>query len=88
MELKGIKIGLALTGSHCTMDKIFPQIDRLVDLGAEVYPIISPSVDCSNTRFGEAWEIKEKLILNTGNEIISSIVEAEPIGPQKLFGTK
>lgn len=85
MELKGIKIGLALTGSHCTMDKIFPQIDRLVDLGAEVYPIISPSVDCSNTRFGEAWEIKEKLILNTGKEIIRSIVEAEPIGPQKLF---
>ncbi|MGI5876790.1 MAG: dipicolinate synthase subunit B [Dethiobacteria bacterium] len=85
MDLMGVKIGLALTGSHCTMDQIFPQIDQLRALGAEIFPIISPSVDCSDTRFGDAWEIKEKLALYTGEKIIKSIVEAEPIGPQKLF---
>lgn len=85
MELKGIKVGFALTGSHCTIGEIFPQIEKLVKAGLQVFPIISPAVDKSDTRFGEAKEIKERLAKITGNKIIKSITEAEPIGPQKLF---
>ncbi len=85
MNFQGIKIGFALTGSHCTIGEIFPQIEKLVNTGIKVFPIISPTVDHSNTRFGEAKKIKERLKQITGNKIIKNISDAEPIGPQKLF---
>ncbi len=85
MSLKGMKIGLALTGSHCTIDQIFPQINRLIAAGAAITPIISPAVDENDTRFGDARVIKTRLLESTGRTIIKNIVDAEPIGPQKLF---
>lgn len=85
MSLKGMKIGLALTGSHCTIDQVFPQINRLMAAGATITPIISPAVDENDTRFGDARVIKTRLLESTGSNIIKSIVDAEPIGPQKLF---
>ena len=39
--LKGRRIGFAMTGSFCTFARIFPQIQRLHDLGAELQPILS-----------------------------------------------
>ena len=85
MSLKGMKIGLALTGSHCTIDQIFPQINRLIAAGAAITAIISPAVDNSDTRFGDALVIKNRLRECTSSNIINNIVDAEPIGPQKLF---
>ncbi len=85
MHLKGIKIGLAVTGSHCTIREVLNQVTRLVEYGADVYPIISPTVDCDDTRFGKASEWKEFLQKTTKHEIIKTIVDAEPIGPNKLF---
>lgn len=85
MNLKGIKTGFALTGSHCTIGEIFPEIERLVNAGMQVFPIISSAVNYTNTRFGEAKAIKERLVEITGHKIIKRITEAEPIGPQKLF---
>ncbi len=85
MSLQGIKIGLALTGSHCTIDQVFPQINRLVAAGASITPIITPAVDLSDTRFGDARVIKTRLFESTGSDIIKSITDAEPIGPHKLL---
>jgi dipicolinate synthase subunit B len=85
MKFAKIKIGFALTGSHCTLEETLPEIERLVREGAEVTPIISYSVDEMDTRFGTADYWKEKLLEITGRKPISSIVEAEPIGPQKLL---
>ncbi|OWZ84300.1 dipicolinate synthase subunit B [Natranaerobius trueperi] len=82
MSLAGVKVGFAVTSSHCTLEPVFKEIKDLVDGGVEVYPIISPGVDKTNTRFGEAIEWKQKLVQMTGNKIINSIVSAEPIGPQ------
>lgn len=31
MSLKGKRIGFGLTGSHCTYDKVYPQIQKLMD---------------------------------------------------------
>lgn len=36
MDLKGKRIGFGLTGSHCTYEQVFPQIEKLMELGAEV----------------------------------------------------
>ena len=84
MRFKDIKIGVALTGSHCTIDEILPKIQELVDEGAEVYPIISYAVDTLDTRFGTAQKWKDALKKITGREPINTISGAEPVGPKKL----
>ncbi len=85
MLLKGVRIGYAVTGSFCTFDKIIPQIDKLVNEGADVIPIISESVNEYDTRFGKAEDFKNTLQALTGKTPISTIVEAEPIGPKALL---
>ncbi len=85
MLLKGVKIGFAITGSFCTFAKTLPQVEILVNEGAEVYPIISEAVNKFDTRFGTAEEFKNKLHIITGNKSINTIVDAEPIGPKALL---
>jgi dipicolinate synthase subunit B len=85
MQLEGLKIGFAVTGSFCTFDRIIKEIEVVVNEGAQVYPIISSSVDSFDTRFGTADSFKDKLVKMTGHNIIRTIVEAEPIGPKNLF---
>ncbi|WP_433943287.1 dipicolinate synthase subunit B [Paenibacillus sp. SN-8-1] len=83
MNWKGITVGYAITGSHCTFAEVMPQIQRFVDGGAEVVPIISQSVLTTDTRFGSSQDWQKQLKDITGNDIISTIVEAEPLGPSK-----
>ncbi|MEW5921075.1 MAG: dipicolinate synthase subunit B [Bacillota bacterium] len=85
MNLQRIKIGFALTGSHCTIATVIQQIGKLIAAGAQVTPVVSPTVERENTRFGRAEEVMEKLATLTGNKPIRSIVEAEHVGPGKLF---
>lgn len=85
MDIKGIKIGVALTGSFCTFDKAFKIIEKLVNLGAEVTPIISHSVNQLDTRFHKAADVKSKLKELTNKEIIKDITAAEPVGPKNMF---
>lgn len=85
MRLKGVRIGFAFTGSHCTLDEVVVEVERLVKEGAEVYPIISSSVDTTDTKYGSANKWKALLEGITGHVPINTIVEAEPIGPGKLF---
>ncbi|NLP46231.1 MAG: dipicolinate synthase subunit B [Epulopiscium sp.] len=80
-----LKIGLALCGSYCTYAKVLPEIQRLVDEGMQVTPIMSYESARTDTRFGTVEEHK-KLIENiTGCKIVKTIVDAEPIGPQKTL---
>lgn len=82
---QGKTVGYALSGSHCTFAEVMPQIKRFVDAGANVIPIITQSIVMTDTRFGKAEDWQRKLKEITGNEIISTIVEAEPLGPSKLL---
>ncbi|MDF9407303.1 dipicolinate synthase subunit B [Pelotomaculum isophthalicicum JI] len=84
MRLHGVKIGFALTGSHCCLDDVIPQVRNLVNEGAEVYPVMSDAVFATDTRFGTSQKWKNMISDITGRDIISTIVGAEPIGPQKL----
>lgn len=83
MNWQGITVGYALSGSHCTLPEVMPHIKRFVDAGANVLPIVSESIMTTNTRFGtsEHWQTELRSI--TGNELIASIVDAEPLGPSK-----
>lgn len=83
MNWQGMTVGYAITGSHCTFAEVMPQIQRFVDDGADVVPIISQSVLTTDTRFGSSDSWQKQLKDITGNDIISTIVEAEPLGPSK-----
>ncbi|MCM3625894.1 dipicolinate synthase subunit B [Paenibacillus glycanilyticus] len=85
MDWTGKTVGYALSGSHCTLAEIMPQIQRFVDAGANVVPIVSQTIMTTDTRFGTSQEWQTQLKAITGNEIISTIVQAEPLGPAKLF---
>ena len=84
MELKGLKIGFALTGSFCTFSKTIPKIKELVQLGANVLPIMSFNAYNMDTKFGNADDFISEIEEITGKKIIHSIIDAEPIGPKKL----
>lgn len=83
MSLKGKRIGFGLTGSHCTYDAVFPEIKRLVEAGADVVPIVSYTVQKTDTYFGDAKDHLDKIKKITGKELISTIPEAEPLGPKQ-----
>ena len=60
-RLRGVKIGTVLTGSHCTIDDVLPQLENLVKEGAEVYPIFSYVVDEVDNRFYKVEDLKEEI---------------------------
>lgn len=76
-----IKVGFALTASYCTIPKILPELQKLVELGYDVIPIASPSVFKENTRFGEAMALRA-IVCSMTNRAVTTIGEAE------LFGSK
>ncbi|MFD2682777.1 dipicolinate synthase subunit B [Bacillus seohaeanensis] len=82
MSVKGKRIGFGLTGSHCTYDAVFPEIERLVNNGAEVVPIVTSTVKNTETRFGDGEDWIRRIEEVTGNKVIDSIVDAEPLGPK------
>lgn len=79
--LKGKKIGFGITGSHCTYAAVLPQIEKLVELGAEIVPVVSDTVQQTDTRFGKADDLLKKIEGITGRDPIRTIVDAEPLGP-------
>ncbi|MGR6126571.1 dipicolinate synthase subunit B [Paenibacillus sp. S33] len=85
MSWQGKTVGYAITGSHCTFEEVMPVIQRFVDEGAKVVPIISNTVLTTDTRFGTSQSWQKQLKDITGNDIISTIVEAEPLGPSQIL---
>ena len=82
MSLKGKRIGFGLTGSHCTYDAVFPQIEKLIQEGAEVLPVVTFTVKNTETRFGNGEDWVARIEELTGSKVIDSIVKAEPLGPK------
>lgn len=85
MSLGNKNIGVALTGSFCTFEKAFVEIERLAEENANLYPILSGAAQTIDSRFGKAADFREKIKLLTGREPITTIEEAEPIGPKSYL---
>lgn len=85
MVLEGKRIGFAMTGSFCTFNTALECLRDIVACGAVVTPIVSYAVDTLDTRFNKACELKETLTHITGNAVIRTIPDAEPLGPRGLF---
>lgn len=83
-SLKNVKIGFALCGSYCTYAKVIPEIENLVQAGAEVFPIMSYNSYQTDTRFGAAKDHIDRIEKITGKSIIKTITEAEPLGPDNI----
>jgi len=82
MDIKGKKIGIALTGSFCTFEKMFQELQKLKDAGADIYPIMSDASQTIESRFGKPDTYITRIKEITGKDPIMSIPGAEPIGPK------
>ena len=82
--MKGKTIGFAVTGSYCTFSKILPQMERLAKENS-VMPIFSFNVAATDTRFYKAVDFYQDVQKITNSIPITSIVDAEPIGPKRLL---
>ena len=82
MSLQGKRIGFGITGSHCTYDIVFPEIEKLVNEGVEVIPIVTSTVKQTETRFGRGEDWIERIENVTGHHVVDTIVKAEPLGPK------
>ena len=77
----GLRVGYAMTGSFCTFAKSFEQAELLATEGADIIPVMSENAANISTRFGSAEENIRRLMKISGRDIITSIEDAEPIGP-------
>ena len=84
MELENVNIGFALTGSFCTFEKTIKVLKELKKEKANIIPIMSFNAYNLDTKFGNAKQHIEEIEKITGNKIIHTIQDAEPIGPKKL----
>ncbi|MBQ7383899.1 MAG: dipicolinate synthase subunit B [Clostridia bacterium] len=75
-------IGYAFCGSYCTHKASLVQLEGLVASGYDILPILSDNVYSTDTRFGKAAELRERVEEICGHEAVHTIVDAEPLGPK------
>lgn len=85
MDLNGKTVGWGITGSHCSYGEVLPQIARLLAAGARVKPVLSPAVATTDTRFGTAAGLADKIEQLTGERPLKYIEEVEPAGQKKEY---
>lgn len=79
------RVGFAVCGSFCTHTEVLEALEKLVRQYETVIPIVSETAAFTDTRFGTADDLLEKLRDLTGHEVLFDIPAVEPIGPQKLL---
>jgi dipicolinate synthase subunit B len=82
MDISSVRIGFALTGSFCTLRVVIDTLCRLKERGFDILPIMSDNVYNIDTRFGKASDLIRQVEEITGNKVVHTIVEAEPLGPK------
>jgi dipicolinate synthase subunit B len=76
-------LGICMCGSFCTYSVVMEKIRQLSKLGINLYPVMSDVAQTTDTRFGKAETFYTELCDICGRKPITTIAEAEPIGPQK-----
>ncbi len=84
-NMHNITLGYAFCGSFCTISQSLKELEELSRLDIRIIPIMSQTVFGTDTRFGSAEALKEKVVSLCGGEIIHTVPGAEPIGPRKLL---
>mgnify|MGYP003267194519 FL=1 len=78
-------VGFAVCGSFCTHAKAMEALEQVKARFRTVIPIVSECTAATDTRFGPAHELMREMERICDRRVISSIREAEPIGPKKLL---
>ena len=74
-----------MCGSFCTLKRAVEEIKVLKEKDFDIYPIMSPITYSTDTRFGKAADFIGEVEEICGKKIISTVKEAEPIGPKGLL---
>lgn len=74
-------IGYAFCGSYCTHRASLSQMERLIGDGYDILPIMSDNVYATDTRFGKARELIDRVERLCGRDVVHTVVGAEPLGP-------
>ena len=74
------RLGLALCGSYCTYEKLCQAAEKLTET-YDLIPIMSENAAETDTRFGTATKHIKRLMLLSGHKVVTTIAEAEPLGP-------
>lgn len=82
MDWENKTIGFAMCGSFCTFKKALGVLNSLTQTGANIIPIMSEMSYNTDTRFGAAEDFQTQVKDITGNDIIHTVKDAEPIGPK------
>ena len=80
-----VRIGFALTDSFCTIGSALDALEEVVRLWPDTRAILSETAGSTDTRFGTAADLRQRLEALTGRPVIDSITAAEPIGPKGLL---
>lgn len=82
--MKDLSIGVGITGSFCTFAQLLPVLERL-SRDNTVTAVMSPMVYQTDTRFYKAVDFRNDVEQICKTTIMSTIVQAEEVGPKKLF---
>ncbi len=86
ISLNGLRVGFAFTGSFCMLSKTLESLKTTAGYGADITPIMSEITASTDTRFGTSDYFKNEMLkISEKSTVISSIRDAEPIGPKKLL---
>ena len=83
--MRNERIGFAMCGSFCTHESVLAALRDLAEKYETVIPIVSEITLTTDTRFGSAKNLLEKLREITGHEVLCDIPGVEPIGPKGLL---
>ena len=79
------RVGFALTGSFCTLDKALLAMEETAAAYPNIVPILSETTGSTDTRFGRGADFRQAAEEICGHRAVESIREAEPIGPKQLL---
>lgn len=79
------RVGFAFCGSFCTYAKAIEALERAAAAYGTVIPIVSETSAATDTRFGNAHDFMREMQRICDRRVITTVKEAEPIGPQKLL---
>ena len=83
--MNGKKLGFALCGSFCTLERTLKMMAELAAAGWEIQPIMSPVTYETDTRFGTAEHWHGRVEALCGRPIWHTVAQTEPIGPRRLL---
>lgn len=78
-------VGFALTGSFCTFEAVFQELERFTKVFENVIPILSEISGTLDTRFGLAEDHISRMTTLCGRHPLRTIKEVEPIGPKGIL---